>query len=313
MIVNADSITHSNAKPSQPKILLLHTGGTIGMRETASGLAPVAGLIEQAVQAFGPSDAAVTVVNFDPLVDSADITFDHWNRMIALIEDWDGIGVIITHGTDTMSFTGAALSQALTGLSIPVVLCGAMQPLGMGGDAEENLKLALEAAIHQPAGVWFAFAGRILPAAGLVKHHTHAADAFRAVLPAPHAPERRFHRFGPARLAVVTIAPGLTGEVLATMLAALDGAVLRLFGAGTMPGERALLAALDDAKVRGCRLRAVSQCERGGLSPGAYAAGAALWQIGVENGGEETAEAALIRLWLDLSVRDDSGAGHRAA
>ena len=60
----------------------------------------------------------------------------------------------------------------------------------------------------------------------------------------------------------------------------------------------AILAALRDAVATGKRLRAVSQCEAGGLAPGAYAAGAALWAAGVENGGKETPEAALIRLWL---------------
>ena len=62
-----------------------------------------------------------------------------------------------------------------------------------------------------------------------------------------------------------------------------------------------LIATLRDAIARGCRIRAVSQCENGGLEPAAYAAGAALWSAGVENGGAETAELALARLWLSLS------------
>jgi L-asparaginase len=285
----------------KPQILLIHTGGTIGMGATASGLAPVSGLLERAVEDFMPAGMGATVVSFDPLIDSADIRFEDWNRIIDLVEGWRGAGVIVTHGTDTMAFTGAALSQALSGIGIPVVLCGAMQPLGTKGDAEGNLKLAIEAVSRQPPGVWLAFAGRVLPAAGLVKHHTHDADSFRAILPAMPPSPPRLRRFGDVRLAILTIAPGLQAQTLAAMLSTLDGAVVRLFGAGTMPGDAALLAALQDAMARGCRLRAVSQCERGGLSPGAYAAGAGLWQIGVENAGEETAEAALVRLWLDLS------------
>ena len=72
------------------------------------------------------------------------------------------------------------------------------------------------------------------------------------------------------------------------------------FGAGTMMGDPAILAALQGAIARGCRLRAVSQCEAGGLEAGAYAAGTAIWQAGVENGGVETPEVALVRLWLSL-------------
>ena len=146
MTVKTELTARPDAGARGSDILLIHTGGTIGMGATPAGLAPVAGLLERAVEAFGPADGSVTVVSFDPLVDSADITHEHWNRIVSLIEAWDGAGVIVTHGTDTMSFTGAALSQALSGLTVPVVLCGAMQPLGTGGDAEDNLKRALEAA-----------------------------------------------------------------------------------------------------------------------------------------------------------------------
>ncbi|MCB2123514.1 MAG: asparaginase, partial [Rhodobacteraceae bacterium] len=74
------------------------------------------------------------------------------------------------------------------------VLCGSMQPLNTGGDAEGNLALALGTAAAGAAGVWLAFAGRLMPAAGLVKHHAQDADAFRAVaqepLPGPFRPRR---------------------------------------------------------------------------------------------------------------------------
>ena len=80
--------------------------------------------------------------------------------------------------------------------------------------------------------------------------------------------------------------------------AALDGAVLRVFGAGTVMHDAEVHAALAGAVAQGKRIRAVSQCEGGGLAPGHYAAGAALWAAGVENGGLETPEAALVKLWL---------------
>lgn len=272
-------------------MLLIHTGGTIGMRPGPAGLAPAPGVVEAVV---GPR---ARVVAFDPLLDSADLTFRHWNRLLDLIEAEAG-PVVITHGTDTMTWTGAALAQALAGWPHPVVLTGAMQPVGAGGDAEGNLDLALGAS--PGLGVWLAFAGRLLSAGGLVKSDSHADDAFRAVaLPDPAGPWQR-RRFADRRLAVLTLTPGLSAEVLAAMLAPLDAAVLRVFGAGTMPGDPVLAAVLAAATARGVRLRATSQCENGGLSPGAYAAGQALWDAGVANGGAETPESALIRLWLDL-------------
>lgn len=273
--------------------LLLHTGGTIGMRPGPHGLTPAPGVVEAAV------GARAQVIAFDPLIDSAEISARHWNRLLDLIEAAAG-PVVITHGTDTMAYTGAALSQALAGWPHPVVLTGSMHPLGtMGGDAEGNLDLAL--GVRPGAGVWLAFAGRLLPAAGLVKTESQADDAFRATpQPAEAGPWRR-RRFAAARLAVLTVSPGMPAAMLEAALGTLDGAVLRVFGAGTIPSDPELAGVLARAVATGRRLRAVSACENGGLAPGAYAAGAPLWRAGVANGGAETAEAALIRLWLALS------------
>lgn len=283
-------------------ILLIHSGGTIGMEPGPDGLQPVAGKLETAVAARLPQGAALRAEVFDPLLDSADVGPAEWNRILAVIAAHPGADVLLTHGTDTMAYSGAALSQALAGSGRRVVMCGAMTPLGMGGDAEGNLDLALQALHEAAPGVWLAFDGRLLPAGGLVKTDSHAADAFTAI-PQEDAPPRAAGTlFGVARVAVVTLTPGLPAAALAAMLAELDGAVLRVFGAGTLPGDGALIDALAQAVRRGCRLRAVSQCLHGGLTPGAYAAGAGLWAAGVENGGAETPEAALVRLMLDLGA-----------
>lgn len=281
------------------RLLIIHTGGTIGMVPGPDGLRPAAGVLEAALGRIAPREPAVSVEAFEPLLDSADVGPADWNRMLDRIEAWDGDGVIITHGTDTMAYTGAALTSALVDPPCPVVLCGSMVPLGQGGDAEANLALALKAVQEVAPGVWLAFAGRILPAAGLVKHDCHRADAFRSHPQAPFSAPAR--RFADRRLAVITLTPGIPARAVATILAELDGAVLRVFGAGTMMGDPALRAVLQGAVARGCRLRAVSQCESGGVEPAAYAAGAGLWAAGVESGGVETPELALARLWLMLS------------
>jgi L-asparaginase len=291
------------------RILLIHTGGTIGMAPGPQGLAPSPGLLEAALRDLTPAGMTVEVISFSPLIDSADIGPDHWNRIIGTITA--GLqatgghealnGVIVTHGTDTMAYTGAALDAALAGIAVPVVLCGSMVPLGAGGDAEANLALALDLAQHAPAGLWLAFAGQQLPGGSVIKVHAHQADAFRAVPDLPPLPQEFAPGvFAPKRLAVVTLTPGLPVEVLAAMLAPLAGAVLRVYGSGTMRNDPALAEVLGAAILRGCRIVAVSQCEAGGLDPGSYAAGAALWQAGVINGATLTPEAALARLWLGL-------------
>ena len=279
------------------RLLLIHTGGTIGMGDTPHGLGPVDGLVEAAVETRLPRGIRLTTRVFAPLLDSADIGPAHWNRMLDLIDDQPGTPVIVTHGTDTMAFTGAALSQALAGLGRHVVLCGAMQPLGRGGDAEDNLDLAIDAALRPGEAVMLAFAGRLMPAEGLVKHDSQGTDSFRAIPQAPTCPPRR-RRFGDRRLAVLSLSPGMPAAMLRASLAELDGVVLRVFGSGTAMADPEVLSALSEAVQAGKRIRAVSQCEQGGLIPGSYAAGAGLWSCGVENGGTETPEAALIRLWL---------------
>jgi len=280
------------------KLLLIHTGGTIGMAETPEGLAPLKGLVEEAIAARLPADTALTADVFEPLLDSADVGPRHWNRMLETIRSHPDAAVIITHGTDTMAFSGAALSQALAGEKRRVILCGSMLPLGHEGDAEGNLELAISAATESEPGVLLAFAGKLLAADGLVKHDSHAADAFRSQPQAAHeAPKQQ--TFDDRKLAILTLSPGIPADALKAMLGTLDGAVLRIFGAGTAMNDPEILGVLAEAVRSGKRLRAVSQCEAGGLSPGAYAAGAGLWGTGIENGGTETPEAALTHLWLN--------------
>ena len=280
-------------------LLILYTGGTIGMVPGPDGLQPGAGVLETALTARTPPGVTVTVEHFNPLIDSANIRPTDWNNMLDRIEAWPGDGVIIVHGTDTMAFTGAALSCALTTPRIPVILCGSMAPLNTGGDAEANLSLALGSAQQSAPGVWLAFAGRVLPAAGLVKQHSHHTDAFRSISQSPLPQSAR--RFADRKLAILSLSPGLPATALNAALDNLDGAVLRVYGAGTMMQDPAIETVLHTAITKGCRLRAVSQCESGGLEPAAYAAGAALWSVGVENGATETTELALARLWLSLS------------
>ncbi|RPE67228.1 L-asparaginase [Pacificibacter maritimus] len=279
-------------------ILLIHTGGTIGMAETAHGLAPKAGLVEAAMTARLSAEHSLVQHVFAPLIDSADIGPQHWNRMLDLIDAHPDAPVIITHGTDTMSFTGAALAQALHGAARRVVLCGSMKPLGFSGDAEGNLDLALKTALTGPdRGVFLCFAGQVLPAEGLVKQHSSDLDAFQSIPQASlDLPQTR--RFLPLDLAILTLSPAMSSTALTAILEHLDGAVLRVFGAGTAMSDPKVLDAIKRATAQGKRIRAVSQCMFGGLEPGTYAAGAPLWAAGVENGAAETPEAALIHLWL---------------
>ncbi|MEO8241689.1 MAG: asparaginase domain-containing protein [bacterium] len=277
-------------------IRLIETGGTLCMIPGPHGLVPQAGRVA-AILPAGVACEAIT-----PLIDSANVGPLLWNQLLDRIAAAKG-PVIVTHGTDTMAYTGAALDAALAGTGASVVLTGAMQPLGTkGGDAEANLSLALDVAGRPYPGLRLAFAGKVMPAGRITKQHSTAAHAFRrAGDPAPATPPPS-RRFADRKLAVLTLTPGMPSDMLLAALSTLDGAVLRVFGSGTAPAVPGLADALATAVANGCRIWAISQCASGGLMPGTYAAGAALWQAGVENAGMLSAEQALTRLWLALSV-----------
>ncbi|MBN9000051.1 MAG: asparaginase, partial [Rhizobiales bacterium] len=98
------------------ELLVIVTGGTIGMTPGPLGLEPLDGRVEGAIGQLRPASASIRVVRFDPLIDSAHIEYAHWNAIIDQVVSWQGAGVVVTHGTDTMAFTGAALAFALAGL-----------------------------------------------------------------------------------------------------------------------------------------------------------------------------------------------------
>ena len=259
-------------------ILLIHTGGTIAMVAGPIGLTPQDGLLESQVAQMGQK---VKVLTLSPLIDSANASFGDWNRIAAAIEAGHDTysGFVVTHGTDTLAFTAAALTFALAGLQKPVVLTGSMLPFGAAGtDANRNLSDALLSAQTAPAGVWVQFGGKVMQGAKMRKTDSHDLDAFDAepsaqppLIAAPHLIRTTYHR---PELAILSMAPNQSSKAQTAMLAACDGVVLRVFGAGTIPDDPSLLRALHMAQDNGVLMIAVSQSPLGGVALGTYAAGA---------------------------------------
>lgn len=293
--------------------LLIHTGGTIAMAKGPMGLAPQEGLLESQVAAW-----AVEVMTLSPLIDSAHASFADWNRIAAAIEAGHEkySGFVVTHGTDTLAFTAAALTFALAGLQKPVILTGSMLPFGAEGtDANRNLANAVQSAQTAPAGVWVQFGGKLMHGAKLRKSHSHDLNAFDAetnakspLIAAPHLIRTQFHR---PELAILTMAPNQSTKAQMALLAACDGVVLRVYGAGTIPDDPALLRALNAAQDNGVLMIAVSQSPLGGVALGSYAAGAPMIAAGVVDGGKMTPEAAYAKLAHVLS-HDPGFAAQRA-
>ena len=296
-------------------ILLLHTGGTIGMVPTDRGLKPELGVVEDAIDSLLAErgrDLNIEIVRLEPLIDSANATPADWNRLGTEIVARSGRfgAVLVTHGTDTLAFTSSALTMALAGLDKPVILTGSMIPLGQeGSDGWANLRDALAATQVAEPGVWIQFAGKLLRGPRARKIHSTAPDAFAAML-SDRPPRRdgtvlRQHRFEKRRVAVVPVAPGCDMGVVAFALNQSDGVVLRCYGSGTVPDDPMLEQGLAAATLRGIPVVAVSETLAGGTTLGHYAAGAILLDHGVIDGRDMTLEAAYAKLVLALSVSEE--------
>lgn len=297
-------------------LFVLYTGGTIGMLQSAEGLAPAGGFearMREQLQGQDEISLGFRFAELQPLLDSANMTQANWLAMrdaiVNAVEQGGHDGVLVLHGTDTLAYSAAALSFLLLGLDVPVLLTGSMQPMGApGSDAPANLLGALKTLQSgvQP-GVWLYFNGELLHGARVTKLRSEAFDAF-TVLPRerkgeradsiPAALEYRQPRQS-VNLAVLPLFPGLRTEHLRALLGTgVQALLLECYGSGTGPSDNEeLLAALRDAHARGVVLAAISQCPQGHVAFDVYAAGSRLRDAGLVSAGGMTREAALGKLF----------------
>ena len=295
-------------------ILLIATGGTIASRETAHGLHPALSG-EDVRAAIGSEDSTIEVVDLLSL-DSTNITPCHWQmiaRKIAKLRtNYDGF--IITHGTDTMAYTAAALYYMLENIDRPVVLTGSQRPLGTdGSDAEQNLRLAYKTACSGFAGVCLAFGGRLIHGNAAKKMYSLADDAFRSIgraeidLTAPSAPSApfRLHDALDERVAVIRLYPGMKPITIDAHIASgYRGIILEGYGCGSVPGddaEESFLPSLDRAKTRACTVVLTTQCIYDGADLSHYEVGVRAAELGALSGGTLPIEALYVRLMQRLT------------
>ncbi len=322
------------------RVLMLHTGGTIGMREGARGYEPAPGFL-RALIATMPQLSDTTAerfhhdfvtppfgnrrrayydfVEYDPLLDSANLELSHWARFASDLAHHEPSydAFILLHGTDTMAFTASALSFALEGQKKTVILTGSQVPLyALRSDGLDNVLGALRIATEAPIPeVTLFFRDRLLRGNRSTKHDAVGLDAFtspnlpalaeigvdldvrRDLVLAPDARPFRAQSALSPHVAALRLYPGITRDILANFVREpLRGLVLETYGSGNAPDTRRdLLDVLAEAIARGLVVLNVTQCLRGTVS-GAYAAGRALADAGVIPGADLTAEAALAKL-----------------
>lgn len=300
------------------KILLLATGGTIASRETEHGLRPAL-TAEDMGAAICAEDGTLAVVDLLAL-DSTNIAPCHWQviarRIAECRTDYDGF--IVTHGTDTMAYTSAALYYMLENLDRPVVLTGSQRPLGVSGsDAEDNLRLAHRVALSGRPGVVLAFGGRVIRGNAAKKLYTVRDDAFRSI-GAPDisidgdtadvqaAPAAPFHLRDvlDERVAVIKLYPGIPPDIVHVYVnAGYRGLIIEGFGSGGVPliNEQSLLPALVYAHDCGRTVVLTTQCVYDGADITRYEVGVRAAELGVLSGGTLPVEALYPLLMLRLT------------
>jgi L-asparaginase len=317
------------------RVVILHTGGTIGMPprvtptegdrgSTRPPLAPDRFARELVAEVPELGRLAHIETRILCNLDSSDIGPDEWNALAeevgAARERADG--VVIVHGTDTMAYTAAALSFALVGLDRPVVMTGSQRPLGeVRTDARRNLVDAVDLATRDLPEVGVCFDGRFLRGNRATKGDAWSYSAFGSpncpplarlgldVEIAPHVrrPEGPFRcepGFDP-RVAVLYVTPGMDPAMPWRLVdrGELRGLVIAAFGTGNVPLRvNSLVPALRQAVEAGVTVLVVTQARTGAVDLGRYLNGAVLGEAGAISGGDMGLEAAVVKLMHALAL-----------
>lgn len=300
------------------------------MVSTKSGYAPQKDYLEHALHQIrdfqNESMPQWDLIEFDPLLDSSNITVYEWNKIGSVIyEKYDEYeGFVVLHGTDTMAYTASALSFMLEGLNKPVIFTGSQIPIGeLRSDARENLvTAALLASMDQCREVCLYFGGKLLRGNRATKISSDEMTAFDTpnmpklavagidikfhedVLLPPAEGEFRMIPFLPdVPIAVLKVFPGIQFSLFeGIMTEKLKGLVLESFGAGNIPQyDSSLIPIVEKAVKNGTIIIVCTQCMRGSVQLGAYETSNALMEAGALSGYDMTAEAAVAKLYYLFS------------
>ncbi|WP_330215376.1 asparaginase [Pseudomonas sp. AM8] len=293
-------------------LMVLYTGGTIGMQASANGLAPASGFeARMREQLANVSVPAWRFREMSPLIDSANMTPAYWQRLrTAVVEAVDDgcDAVLILHGTDTLAYSAAAMSFQLLGLPAPAVFTGSMLPAGVpDSDAWENVSGALLALGEGLApGVHLYFHGALMAPTRCAKIRSFGRHPFAAlqrnggVAQAEALPAALDYRQPKAlaNVGVLPLVPGIAAAQLDALLGSgIQALVLECFGSGTGPSDNPeFLASLQRAEENGIVVVAITQCHEGGVELDVYEAGSRLRGVGVLSGGGMTREAVFGKL-----------------
>ena len=309
------------------KILMLGTGGTIACVPSADGLVPA--LDGPAMIKLVPELENVCAIETKQILnlDSSNLAPQHWKIIAEAIaahyEQYDGF--VITHGTDTMAYTAAALSQMLCNCQKPVVLTGAQLPIqAEGSDAPDNIYHSFLAATSSLKGVALVFGDQVIHGAYAKKLYTENFNGFASINRAPMATIRHNHLFWEKsalqgggygegeftiatalepKVAVVKLIPGTTPDILEFYLAkGYKGLVIEGFGAGGVPnGDNNWLPKLEQVLQAGVTVVCATQCLYDGVHLDTYPMGILAERLGATSAELDTLETTVVKLMLELA------------
>lgn len=312
------------------RVLIIYTGGTIGM-----GCNPATGALEpldfnhlkENMPEFAFLKTDVDVYQFNPIIDSSDMSPEYWKKIVSIIADrynqYDGF--VVLHGTDTMAYTASALSYMLQNLTKPVILTGSQLPIGqLRTDGKENLMSSIElAAAHHSDGrpmvpeVCIYFNGKLLRGNRSTKMNSEGFDAFCSfnypplcdagisfafhehnILQPDYSKPLTVNTQMDANVMVFSLFPGIGENIVKNVLDIpnLHAIVMRSYGSGNAPQQAWLINLLRDASDRGITVVNISQCVTGAVEMSRYDTGYQLKETGIVSGYDSTVESAVTKL-----------------
>lgn len=312
----------------QPSILIIYTGGTIGMfqdPETGSLKPFDFKYLLNEVPELKKINLNLRIHAFEDPIDSSNADPGFWVKIAEVIEKnyHDFEGFVVLHGSDTMAYTSSALSFMLENLNKPVILTGSQLPIGtIRTDAKENLITAIEVAAARKNGkpvvpevaVYFEYSlyrGNrtkkvsaeefkafqsynypILAEAGL--HLKYNKESIKKVT----GKSLKLHKNLNTNIATLILFPGIARETVQAVLNTenVRAVILQTFGSGNAPTLPWFEEELEKAVERGVIILNLTQCYGGSVEQGRYETSLQLQRAGVIRGGDMTYEAAITKL-----------------
>jgi L-asparaginase len=314
---------------AKPNILLIYTGGTIGMiKDFETGVLKAFNFkkLLQKIPELKHLDCNIETISFKKPIDSSNINPQKWVEIAEMIEEkyLDFDGFVVLHGSDTMSYSASALSFMLENLNKPVVFTGSQLPIGdLRTDAKENLITAIQIASLQQKGkpviseVCLYFEYKLYRGNRTTKINAEHFNAFASpnyqhlaesgvhlnvnsnlILKKQSNKKLIVHKKLDGNVVIVKMFPGINEPVLSAIIAIpnLKGIVLETYGSGNAPTEDWFIQTLKKAIKNGLHIINVTQCSGGSVNMGQYETSSQLKKIGVISGKDITTEAAITKL-----------------